>query len=165
MKSIRTWILIANGSSAHMAEHTGPGRGLSMLAHNWTAEPEAEHADRSGRSFKRIGPTRHGFEPHGAGNEQHEAFARLLTGKLSSLHAGNHFDRLIVCAPPALLGTLRKHMPDTLTDVVSTEIAKDLTNIPAIKLPAHFFEVLAVGPLAPAAQALIHLNTARRRPG
>ena len=78
MKPIGTWILIANGSSAHMAEHTGPGRGLSMLAHKWSAEPETEHADRPGRSFKRVGPTRHGFEPHGAGNEQHEAFARLL---------------------------------------------------------------------------------------
>ncbi len=144
MKPIRTWILIANGSSAHMAEHTGPGRGLSMLAHKWSAEPEAEHTDRPGRSFKRVGPMRHSFEPHGAGNEQHEAFARLLADKLSGLHNGDRFDRLIVCAPPALLGTLRKHMPDALTDVVSAEIAKDLTNIPAIKLPAHFTEVLAI---------------------
>ena len=144
MKPIRTWILIANGSSAGVAEHTGPGRGLSMLGHKWTAETEAEYADRPGRSSKCVGPLRHSCEPHGTGNDQHEAFARMLAGELSSLRNGDGFDRLIICAPPALLGTLRKHLPDTLAQAVTAEISKDLTNIPAIKLAEHFSNVLAV---------------------
>jgi protein required for attachment to host cells len=144
MKPTRTWILIANGGVAGILEHTGPGHGLVRLENSWTAEPEAEFADRPGRSFKRLGPLRHGFEPHGAGGETHEAFARVLAADLSRLRQENRFDRLIICAPPSMLGSLRKHLGDPLKADITAEIPKDLMNVPAAKLPAHFSKVLAV---------------------
>ena len=142
MRPTRTWILIANGSGAGMLEHNGPGKGLSVLDLSWTAEPVAEFSDRPGRSFKRVGPTRHGLQSHGA--DQNEAFARTLAAELWELRSQNRFDRLILCAPPALLGHLRKHLPEPLKADVTEEIPKDLTQLPATKMPSHFAAVLPV---------------------
>ncbi len=142
MKPTKTWILIANGSGAGMVEHTGPGKGLSLLDMTWTAEPVAEFSDKPGRSFKRVGPTRHGLQS--AGVEQNEAFARTLAADLWELRSQNRFDRLVIVAPPGLLGNLRKQLPEPLKADITAEIPKDLTNVPATRLPEHLSAVLAV---------------------
>jgi len=144
MKPIRTWILVANGVQATLVEHTGPGHGLADVGIRWTAEPAQAHRDGLGRAFDRKGSSRHRIEPHHAGAQAHEAFARRLAGDLWRLRAENRFDRLIICAPPALLGSLRKQMPTPLKADIMAEISKDLTQVPTAKLPTELAHALAV---------------------
>lgn len=145
MKPIKTWILIADSSRAHIVEHRGPGRGLHPLANmSWSAPKPSEFEDDPGRSFSSAGSMRHKMEPHQGNVERGEAFARALFADLVKLKRARQFDRLILCAPPAMLGSLRKCLPDQLTSNVTAEVAKDLVQISPAKLPTHFSDVLAV---------------------
>lgn len=145
MKPIKTWILIADSSRARIVENTGPGRGLHPLAKmSWTAPQPSEFEDDPGRSFGSAGSMRHKMEPHQGNGERSDVFARALFTDLARLKRARRFDRLILCAPPAMLGSLRKHLPDQLRSDVTAEIAKDLVQISPAKLPGHFSHVLAV---------------------
>jgi len=145
MKPIKTWILIADSSRAHIVEHRGPGRGLHPVANrSWSAPKPGEFEDDPGRSFSSAGAMRHKMEPHQGNVERGDAFARALFTDLAKLKRARQFDRLILCAPPAMLGSLRKHLPDQLTSDVTAEVAKDLVQISPAKLPGHLAHVLAV---------------------
>ncbi|MCR9139678.1 MAG: host attachment protein [Alphaproteobacteria bacterium] len=145
MKPIKTWILIADSNRAHMVENTGPGHGLRQLPDiGWSAPQQAGHKDDSGRSFNSVGSMRHKMEPNQRTGEHGEAFARAMFADLVRLKQRGGFDRLILCAPPAMLGHLRKQLPDQLKSDVTAEVAKDLTQIALARLPAHFSDVLAI---------------------
>lgn len=145
MKPIKTWILIADGSRAHIVENTGPGRGLHQLPDkSWTAPQSVDFEDGPGRSFGSVGSLRHKMEPHQGNKEPGEAFARTLFEDLTKLKRARRFDRLVLCAPPAMLGSLRKQLPEQLKSCVTAEVAKDLVHIAPAKLPDHFSHVLAI---------------------
>ncbi len=56
-----------------------------------------------------------------------QGFARLLGRHLKELHNQQHFDQLILIAPPGFLGLLRKELATPLDKLVSQSIDKDLT--------------------------------------
>ncbi len=56
-----------------------------------------------------------------------QAFAKLLGKHLKELHNQQHFERLILIAPPRFLGLLRKELASPLDSLVSQSIDKDLT--------------------------------------
>lgn len=73
-------------------------------------------------------------DPHGSLDSEtsptdHEAanFALLLTRRLKEMHNKGHFDQLILIAPPAFLGLLRKSLHRSLEKLVPCTIDKDLT--------------------------------------
>ncbi|MDF1774499.1 MAG: host attachment protein [Rhizobiaceae bacterium] len=145
MKPIKTWILIADASGGRIYENTGPGRGLEPVENrNWKAPKEADFADQPGRSFSSHGSARHKMEVHAGHNEPADILAKEIMEDLMQSRHKNLFERLILCAPPAMLGRLRKQLPDQLKADVTAEIAKDLVGTPPLELPGHFSDVLAV---------------------
>ena len=56
-----------------------------------------------------------------------QAFAKLLGKHLKELHNQQHFDQLILIAPPRFLGLLRKELDTPLDKLVTQSIDKDLT--------------------------------------
>ena len=73
-------------------------------------------------------------DPHGSldpatSPKEHEVrnFAKLLAKHLKDLHNEQHFERLILIAPPHFLGLLRKELPKPLDQLVERTIHKDLT--------------------------------------
>ena len=52
------------------------------------------------------------------------------------------YDRLVLVAPAATLGELRKALNAHATDRLAAEIAKDLTNLPEHELPKHLEDYL-----------------------
>ena len=50
--------------------------------------------------------------------------------RLEKAHAEGAFERLIVVAPPVLLGDLRAHMSRGLQSILAASIDKDLTHLP-----------------------------------
>lgn len=60
-------------------------------------------------------------------DHQADLFARSLTRHLKDLHNQQHFDHLILIAPPRFLGILRHNLPGPLDKLVNNSIDKDLT--------------------------------------
>ncbi len=149
MKTIRTWVLIADGSRAEILENRGRGTGiraLDGLSFEHASDPAHELGrDRPTRSYDSVGHGRHANEPKtNPHDEQKHDFARILVAELERAHANKAFDQLVLVAPPTFLGTLRKELPKNVAALVTSEIAKDLTKTPVIELPSHLGDAVTL---------------------
>jgi protein required for attachment to host cells len=147
MKSVRTWVLIADAGRARVLESRGPGTGLHAvdgLSFAQDTPPSRELGrDQPPRSFDSVGSGRHAMEPR---NDPHRAqkldFARQLADVLGAALAQKSFDKLVVVAPPPFLGDLRGVWPAPVAAAIVGEIAKDLTKAPTLELEAQLGDTL-----------------------
>lgn len=65
--------------------------------------------------------------PTSAKAAEAQGFAKMLGKHLKQLHNQQHFEQLILIAPPGFLGMLRKELASPLDRLVSLSIDKDLT--------------------------------------
>lgn len=149
MKSITTWILVADGSQARIASHMGPGKGLEPVLENQLHSrnlPGREiMADRPGRAFDSAGQGRHAMEPVTDPRvHDKQDFIREIAALLDKESKRGSFDRLVIVAPPKALGYLREELSDTVRSKVTGELGKDLVHVPLHDLAGHLEEVLAV---------------------
>ena len=63
-------------------------------------------------------------------SDRKERFAVEIAERLSSLAQRDGFRKIILVAPPLVLGELRKHFEKDVTDRVVAEVPKTLTNHP-----------------------------------
>ncbi len=149
MKPTTTWILIADGARARIFANLGPGKGIETVD---GGEFGADHrpdrdivSDKPGRSFESVGDTRHAYEPrHDPHRELKRAFSEELAAMLDEKLAAKAYDRVILVAPPAMLGDLRAALSAHVKGAVYAELDKDLTKTPVAELPQHLGAVLAV---------------------
>jgi protein required for attachment to host cells len=149
MKPTTTWILIADGARARIFANRGPGKGIEAVAggaFDADHRPDREiMSDRPGRAFESVGDARHAIEPHhDAHRELKQAFAEELAALLDAKLAAKTYDRVVLVAPPAMLGDLRASLSEPVRAVVYAEIDKDLTKTPEAELPLCLDAVLAV---------------------
>ncbi|MCP4998681.1 MAG: host attachment protein [Hyphomicrobiales bacterium] len=145
MKPRKTWILIADSTGARIVEHRGPGSGLSALPDKiWQASPSSEFTDRPGRTFSRMGSSRHKLEARNKALIEQEKFATKIVSDLIDCLQKELFNDIILCAAPSMLGSLRKQMAGPLKSTLRAEIAKDLKDVPLQELAPHFEGVLAI---------------------
>ncbi len=163
MKPLRTWALIADGARARILENNGPIHGDTHhgtpghgeAQNDWMAvdglvfhgDHSATHdlvTDRQGRSFSSAGAGRSALEPQTDPHRQHKTrFANHLADVLADqLQAGAHH-RLIIAAPPATLGDLRKAISDKVRATVVAEFAHDLTKVPNHEIASHLRPIQA----------------------
>ena len=147
MKPTRTWVVIADGGRAKVFESHGP---KSDLAHIDDMDLEAELppnrdilADRPGRVIESHGRARHAIEnstdPHKALKRE---FASMLGDSLAVSLAKKRFDRLVIVAPPPVLGDLRDVLSKRVKARIVAELGKDLVKTPRSELPRHLEDVL-----------------------
>lgn len=149
-----TWILVADGQSARGYEYRSRGGSLAAVA-DFTFEAAETHgfsrdlkSDKPGRAFATSGSRRAAIEPrqdpHRAAKEK---FAQQLAGELEKAFNASRFRRLVVVAPPRMLGALRRSFSAHLAAAVAGELAKDLNKLEPAAI-AKQIQML----LAPAAQ-------------
>ncbi len=148
MKHPRTWILIADSAMARVVSDGGEGRTLASVDDirlEGNNQPDRDlAADRPGRTFDRAGTGRHGMEPRtGPRRVEHERFAREIAEALELAGQQDRYDRLVLVAPPKMMGDLRGLLPPAVAKTVSAELTKDLTKISIHDLPAHLEAVLS----------------------
>lgn len=138
MKPRQTLYLLASDHEFRLLR--GRGTELSELAHRratdfpdvelgFHGEPSRGHA--SGVSF--------GVNDRGA--HEAEERRRLVRHALEALKAAwdkEQDDGIVMVAGPKTLGALRELMPKALACHVVAELAKNLADVPAHDLPAHF---------------------------
>ena len=148
MKAKRTWFLVADGGKARILENLGPGKGLHQvqgLEEEILLPPNRDlQADRPGRGFESTGTTRHAYEASDPHRELKRAFASHIVDTLATLHSKRRFDRLVLVAPPAVLGDLQSAMTNLLSSVVVGELVRDLTHTPTDDLARHLDGLIVV---------------------
>ena len=148
MKPTTTWILIADGARGRLFANRGPGKGLEPRDESLDADHRSTHEivdDRLGRTFESAGTARHAISAH---HDPHRELKRHFAVKLAQMldrrRMEHAYDRLVLVAPPAVLGDLREALPDPVRSLVRAELDKDLTKTPVAELPGHLSAVLAV---------------------
>ena len=147
MKPTRTWVLIADGARARILENDGPSHGLTALEGLvFHGDHSATHdlvSDREGRSFSSHGPRRSAIDarsdPH---RDLKTKFAHQLADVLAQGLEQNSYDRLIIVAPPVMLGDLRSAISDRVRAKIVGEVAHGLTKIPNGEVAEHLKDVL-----------------------
>lgn len=134
MHPTNTWILLADGAHARLLRNLGPGKGLEELSPGTIDMPHPPNreldSDKPGRVQDSAGPGRHSMEPHIYPHEKlKQDFAKSLADGINSAVNKNRFDRLIVAAPPKILGELRQKLDKNAQSRVYREIDKDLTTV------------------------------------
>lgn len=149
MKAKVTWILVADGATAKVFEHNGPGKGLhavdDLMFEQTPLKAGEIMADRPGRSFSSVGHGRSAMEPSSDPVAVRERrFVENVAEELERKHQQHAFDQLIVAAAPTALGDLRPVFSKGLRDTIVAELPKDLTNLPTAQLGQHFDGLLAI---------------------
>lgn len=94
------------------------------------AQPDRElETDRAGRRFGGTDGNRHAVDGERS-TQRHETeqFAREVARTLDGARVRHEFDRLVLIAPPRMLGLLRDALPTTCRSVVTAEVAKDFVH-------------------------------------
>ncbi|RMD88726.1 MAG: host attachment protein [Alphaproteobacteria bacterium] len=147
MKPVRTLVVLIDDDKMKLLENRGVGKGLQPLEEAEFSRKEAEaleYADQPGRSFESVGGMRHAMEPEKSVEEQQrDRWLREAVAHLSGRWAKEKFDRLVIAAPPKVLGQLRELLDRPLREALYAEVAKDLVNVPERDLPARFADVAA----------------------
>jgi len=136
------WILVADSGVAHIYMTPHMKAELEMVQ-SLRHEPSRLHprelgTDVPGRVHDRFGPARHSLDPaQGIKSEERHRFARELADLLAESLRQKKFDRLVVIAAPAFLGTLRECFSKQLAQTIVAEIPKDLTAQDAAAVKAH----------------------------
>ncbi|MBT9588032.1 host attachment protein [bacterium] len=117
------WILIANGSRAALYFRPLANGGLEPID-EWVYEPESGDGDRSREAARQ---------------DLHKFASQLVEG----LEAWEpRMERLLLVAPPRMLGEMRPLLNRGVRTKVEGELAKDLTREPLQNLPFRLDKLL-----------------------
>jgi protein required for attachment to host cells len=89
---------------------------------------------RSGGLGTTVGAGRSAYSETDFHQLQKDNFAHEAADMLKKKALANAFDKLIIVAPPATLGELRKHYHKEVESRIAGEVAKDLTNMPVAEI-------------------------------
>ena len=127
-----TWVVVADGAKALLLENTGTAEAPQLRVVEKMAidnPPTREQGtDQAGRMSGPGGASVMG------GTDFHrlaeEGFARKLAEALEARVAAGEVKRLVLAAPPQMLGSLRAAMGPALAEAVVAELPKTLTGHP-----------------------------------
>ena len=142
MKHAKTWILIADGGRARVLAANEPGGALTRVP---GLECEADLpasrdivSDKLPRAHDSVGPGRHAIEPRTDPREQlKEGFVASVAAMIDERALRGEVERLIVVAPPKVLGQLRAELSSRVKAIVVGEVGKDLTKVPDHEVASH----------------------------
>ncbi|MBA4210305.1 MAG: Host attachment protein [Parvibaculum sp.] len=125
------WIVVADGEKcrflASEKRNADPTPALPDLE---TDNPPTREqlTDRPGRTFESVGNRRSAYEPPTDPHRQGKRdFAKKIAGILLDKARERAFDKLVLVAPPTMLGDLRAELSGEALDRLIGEVNKDYT--------------------------------------
>lgn len=128
-----TWLLVANASKARVYRFCKAHFLQSVDQKDLELKEECEHANSRKKAVELItdnpGKFGHGSFVEASDPKEHEAerFAIELAEKLETGRKENQYRELIIAAPPAFLGLLKKHLTNDSSKKIFKTIEKDYT--------------------------------------
>lgn len=138
----KTWIVVADSTHARIFYACNRVQPLTPVTE--LSFPEARlreqdiYSDRPGRTFESANDSRSAMEAPNVRDQQHE-FAREICDALDKGRNKGKFEKLVLVAPPAMLGSLRHSLGNQLSKQVARCIDKNLTGEPEQTLRGYIF--------------------------
>jgi protein required for attachment to host cells len=140
-------VLVADGRKMLFFRNQGDGEFPNLAVEKKRVEENPKDSDQGtgapGRTFSSavgdpraggyggtIGAGRSAYEDTDFHQLQEDRFAAEAAELLKERALRNDFESLVVVAPPATLGELRKHYHKEVEKRLAAEVPKDLTNMP-----------------------------------
>lgn len=138
----QTWVLIADAGRARLLTTprlAGDGHFVQLAAYdNAQALKEAQSTDRPGRAFESATTGRHAVAEYSEINKQPKReFAHHLAEIVNRGAANDDFARLMLVAPPTVMGALRSALSEEASKRLVGSLDKDLTHVGLDDLPKH----------------------------
>ena len=133
MKQKRTWTVGVDGGEARILLYTARLKGVQQLPNSDFHDPRlSTHelmTDRQPRVHELVGSARHAVEPRIDPHEQRkQQFLARLAAHLERAGQHGEFEHLVVVAPAAALGELRKEFSPQPQKRLFAEIVHDYTH-------------------------------------
>jgi protein required for attachment to host cells len=122
MQPVRTWIVVADSARARIFFSERRNQ-------DWQLVEALEHPE--GRAHTPELVTSQPALERGELPKEREGqvFARQLARRLERAFHAHEFRRLVLVAPPEMMGYLRRSLPDSVMAAVTHEITKDLSQL------------------------------------
>jgi len=131
-------VLVGDGQKALFLRNKGTAHQVKLVVEQVLERdnpPTREQGtDRPGRSNASVGVARSAMEETDWHTIAEERFAGELADALYRHAHANLFERLVIIAPPKILGNLRKALHAEVADRVAAEIPKELTSHPVAEI-------------------------------
>jgi protein required for attachment to host cells len=125
-------VFVGDGTRAVFFRNRGtiqkPDLAVETVLQQENPPTREQGTDRPGRVHARIGPARSAVEDTDWHRLAEDRFAVETADALYRLAHANHFQRLIVVAPPKVLGTLRKAFHKEVQDRLEAEVTKEVAS-------------------------------------
>jgi len=128
------WVIVADGEKALFLRNEGDEKYPNLeVLRTIREENPATHvqgADRPGRFNDGPSPHKSAVEETDWHRIEKERFAREIAARLyKAAHRGD-YDRLVIVAPPLVMGEMRKELHKEVEERLVGEVSKTLTNHP-----------------------------------
>lgn len=132
------WVVIADGEKALFLRNEGDAANPNLEVFREMEQnnpPTREQGtDRPGRLHDAGPGHRSGVEDTDWQQLGKERFAKEIAARLYKYAHAGRFDKLVLVAPPSVLGDMRKEFHPEVTERIVEEVPKTLTNHPIDKI-------------------------------
>ena len=134
MAKTTTWLLVADSSRARLFSANNGANGLETISDSFCGEAREmakdRGSDRPGRVQESATTAHHAVEAH-TDPKTHEIqrFVQDIAGQINSDAQANKFDRLVLAAPPQVLGYYRQYLSDQAKARLLAEVPKSFAQL------------------------------------
>ncbi|MCT7376179.1 host attachment family protein [Chelativorans salis] len=125
------WLLVADGEKALLLRNEGdpryPNLEVVREMHDENPPTREQGTDTPGRYLDAANVHKSGFDETDWHRIEKERFAEEIADRLYHLAHRRRFEKIILVAPPLVLGALRKALHKEVSDRVAGEVPKTLT--------------------------------------
>ena len=133
-----TWALVADGEKALFLRNEGDPEHVNLQTQRVETQELHEnseiYSDKPGRMYDGGPDQRSSMEPVDWKQIERARFADEMAGILERMVRRKDFERIIIAAPPQVLGELRPKLHKTVEACIVAEVNKDFTNMPLDKM-------------------------------
>jgi len=132
-----SWVVVANQAIARFFKIE---KGVRLVEEECLTHPEGRLHEGDLIADK-PGTTHEGYpmgQPHSPKKIEATAFAKTIGQKIETLRTQNSLDRLYIAAAPSFLGLIRQHMSPQSSQLLHSEIDKDITNLKPEAIKEYF---------------------------
>lgn len=145
------WVMVGDGQKAlffrNEGDSTYPNLEVVDVMEQENPASSVQGTDRPGRVHSSYGTARSAMQETNWHKLEKHRFAKDIADALYTAAHKGQFEKLVIAAPPMIMGDLRKAMHKEVSDKVVAEISKNLTN-----MPPHEIEKILAGSANGAAQ-------------
>jgi len=128
------WVMVGDGQKALFFRNEGdatyPNLEIVQVLEQDNPSSREQGSDRPGRTHSSVGTARSAMQETNWHKLEKHRFAKDIADALYSAAHSGRYDKLVIAAPPMIMGDLRKAIHKEVSDKVVAEVSKDLTNMP-----------------------------------